>query len=87
MYPLVYFTKWVQEELCPKGTRHFFDIWHIGKSMYLAEHSFVWVVYDHIFFVGVRSGMKGETMYRGGVDPNAVTHGTGGSIGETTGEL
>ncbi|KAG1944833.1 hypothetical protein F2P79_014357 [Pimephales promelas] len=25
--------KWVREELCPKGTSHFFDIWHIGKSL------------------------------------------------------
>ncbi|XP_050954852.1 uncharacterized protein LOC127156157 [Labeo rohita] len=25
--------KWVREELCPKGTRHFFDVWHIGKSL------------------------------------------------------
>ncbi|KAF4112999.1 hypothetical protein G5714_005544 [Onychostoma macrolepis] len=24
--------KWVREELCPKGTSHFFDIWHIGKK-------------------------------------------------------
>ncbi|XP_064153703.1 uncharacterized protein LOC135233762 [Anguilla rostrata] len=22
--------KWVREELCPEGTSHFFDIWHIG---------------------------------------------------------
>ncbi|KAF3841455.1 hypothetical protein F7725_007317 [Dissostichus mawsoni] len=25
--------KWVREELCPGGTSHFFDIWHIGKSL------------------------------------------------------
>lgn len=25
--------KWVREELCSKGTNHFFDIWHIGKSV------------------------------------------------------
>ncbi|KAL2096843.1 hypothetical protein ACEWY4_006050 [Coilia grayii] len=25
--------KWVREELCPEGTRHFFDIWNIGKSV------------------------------------------------------
>ncbi|XP_078028282.1 uncharacterized protein LOC144464625 [Epinephelus lanceolatus] len=25
--------KWVREEMCPQGTRHFFDIWHIGKSI------------------------------------------------------
>ncbi|XDV25561.1 hypothetical protein PO909_029461, partial [Leuciscus waleckii] len=25
--------KWVREELCPEGTRHFYDIWHIGKSL------------------------------------------------------
>nr|XP_021326767.1 uncharacterized protein LOC100535115 isoform X2 [Danio rerio] len=25
--------KWVREELCPNGTSHFFDIWHIGKSL------------------------------------------------------
>ncbi|XP_010793701.1 uncharacterized protein isoform X1 [Notothenia coriiceps] len=25
--------KWVREELCPGGTTHFFDIWHIGKSL------------------------------------------------------
>ncbi|KAL1251871.1 hypothetical protein QQF64_019667, partial [Cirrhinus molitorella] len=25
--------KWVREEFCPKGTSHFFDIWHIGKMM------------------------------------------------------
>ncbi|ROI15893.1 hypothetical protein DPX16_3794 [Anabarilius grahami] len=25
--------KWVREELRPKGTSHFFDIWHIGKSL------------------------------------------------------
>ncbi|KAJ4939426.1 hypothetical protein JOQ06_028875, partial [Pogonophryne albipinna] len=24
--------KWVREELCPGGTSHFFNIWHIGKS-------------------------------------------------------
>lgn len=31
----------------PKGTRHFFDIWHIGKSMYLDKGSFVWVGYNY----------------------------------------
>ncbi|KAK1875808.1 THAP domain containing protein 10 [Dissostichus eleginoides] len=25
--------KWVREELCPGGTSHFFDIWHIVKSL------------------------------------------------------
>ncbi|KAK0143923.1 hypothetical protein N1851_017743 [Merluccius polli] len=25
--------KWVREELCPEGTRHYFDVWHIGKSL------------------------------------------------------
>ncbi|XP_077091361.1 uncharacterized protein LOC143742388 [Siphateles boraxobius] len=25
--------KWVREELCPKGTSHYFDICHIGKSL------------------------------------------------------
>ncbi|XP_063043320.1 uncharacterized protein LOC134437731 [Engraulis encrasicolus] len=25
--------KWVREELCPKGTKHFFDVWHVGKSL------------------------------------------------------
>ena len=34
-------------------TCHFFDIWHIGKSMFLDECSFVWVVYNHVFFVGL----------------------------------
>lgn len=26
--------KWVREELCSEGTKHFFDVWHVGKSMY-----------------------------------------------------
>ncbi|XP_067281531.1 uncharacterized protein [Pseudorasbora parva] len=25
--------KWVREKMCSKGTRHFFDVWHIGKSV------------------------------------------------------
>nr|XP_055038575.1 uncharacterized protein LOC129426346 isoform X2 [Misgurnus anguillicaudatus] len=25
--------KWVREEMCSEGTRHFFDVWHIGKSI------------------------------------------------------
>ncbi|XP_039637914.1 uncharacterized protein LOC120546783 [Perca fluviatilis] len=25
--------KWVREELCPEGTSHFYDIWHIGQSL------------------------------------------------------
>ncbi|XP_028440293.1 uncharacterized protein LOC114559680 isoform X2 [Perca flavescens] len=25
--------KWVSEVLCPEGTSHFYDIWHIGKSL------------------------------------------------------
>ncbi|XP_065121196.1 uncharacterized protein [Paramisgurnus dabryanus] len=25
--------KWVREELCPEGTRHYFDVWHVGKSL------------------------------------------------------
>ncbi|XP_077060398.1 uncharacterized protein LOC143712064 [Siphateles boraxobius] len=25
--------KWVREKMCSEGTRHFFDIWHIGKSV------------------------------------------------------
>ncbi|XP_059923512.1 uncharacterized protein LOC132469541 [Gadus macrocephalus] len=25
--------KWVREELCPEGTQHYFDVWHIGKSL------------------------------------------------------
>ncbi|XP_028453808.1 uncharacterized protein LOC114568398 isoform X2 [Perca flavescens] len=24
--------KWVREELCPEGTSHFYNIWHIGKK-------------------------------------------------------
>lgn len=23
----------MREELCPEGTRHFFDVWHVGKSL------------------------------------------------------
>ncbi|RXN28233.1 hypothetical protein ROHU_019435 [Labeo rohita] len=29
--------KWVREELCPKGTRHFFDVWHIGKRSTVSD--------------------------------------------------
>lgn len=43
----------MREELCPKGTRHFFDIWHIVKSMFLDECSYLWVVYNHTVFVGL----------------------------------
>ncbi|KAG5277195.1 hypothetical protein AALO_G00114790 [Alosa alosa] len=25
--------KWVREELCSEGTKHFFDVWHVGKSL------------------------------------------------------
>ncbi|XP_051978414.1 uncharacterized protein LOC127640069 isoform X3 [Xyrauchen texanus] len=25
--------KWVREELSPEGTRHYFDVWHIAKSL------------------------------------------------------
>ncbi|CAM4569027.1 unnamed protein product [Leuciscus chuanchicus] len=25
--------KWVREELCPEGTQHYFDVWHVGKSL------------------------------------------------------
>uniref|UniRef100_A0AAV2J5H9 Transposase n=1 Tax=Knipowitschia caucasica TaxID=637954 RepID=A0AAV2J5H9_KNICA len=25
--------KWVREKLCPEGTKHFFDIWHVSKGL------------------------------------------------------
>ncbi|XP_059361052.1 uncharacterized protein LOC132098844 [Carassius carassius] len=25
--------KWVREKMCSEGTKHFFDVWHIGKSV------------------------------------------------------
>ncbi|CAM4569352.1 unnamed protein product [Leuciscus chuanchicus] len=25
--------KWVREEMCTEGTRHFFDVWHVGKGL------------------------------------------------------